>query len=34
MVSIDGMLISMWSVSVEARDMLCAKAAEALAPQA
>ena len=34
MVSVDRMLISMLSVSVEAHDMSCAEAAEALAPQA
>ena len=34
MVSVDSMLISILSVSVEVLEMLCAEAAEALAPQA
>ena len=34
MVSVDRMLISIVSVSVEALEMLCAVVAEALAPQA
>ena len=34
MVSADCMLISTMSVSVEALEMLCAEAAQALAPQA
>ena len=34
MVSVDCMLISILFMSVEALEMLCAQAAEALAPQA
>ena len=34
MVSVDRMLISILSVLTEALELLCAKAAEALAPQA